>query len=85
MIKLGTVQQIARYPVKSMAGVSVESAELGLRGLIGDRRLAIRRIEVAGTDTASALVRKVQLGMNDVSMASLARYYASRLLQRLRP
>jgi len=45
MIKLGTVQQIARYPVKSMAGVSVESAELGLRGLIGDRRLAIRRIE----------------------------------------
>jgi len=45
MIKLGTVQQIARYPVKSMAGVSVESAELGLHGLLGDRRLAIRRIE----------------------------------------
>ena len=46
---------------------------------------AIRRIEVAGTDTAGELLRKVQLGMNDVSMASLARYYATRLLQRLRP
>jgi peptidoglycan/xylan/chitin deacetylase (PgdA/CDA1 family) len=46
---------------------------------------AVRRIDVAGTDTAGELLRKVRLGMNDVSMASLARYYASRLLQRLRP
>lgn len=51
----------------------------------GQDPFAVRRIDVAGTDTARDLLRKVQLGMNDVSMASLARYYATRLLQRLRP
>lgn len=39
------VQQIVRYPVKSMAGVSLDCAELGLHGLVGDRRVAIRRTE----------------------------------------
>lgn len=46
---------------------------------------AINRIDVAGTDTAGELLRKVQLGMNDVSMMSLVRYCATRLLQRVRP
>ena len=45
MIQLGRVCELARYPIKSMAGVSLESAVLGWHGLEGDRRLAFRRTE----------------------------------------
>jgi uncharacterized protein len=48
MIKLGVVQQITRYPVKSMAGMSMDSADLGLHGFVGDRRVAIRRTDDQG-------------------------------------
>lgn len=44
-IAVGRVREIMRYPVKSMAGVPVDSAELGWHGLAGDRRFAIRRVE----------------------------------------
>src|SRR5690349_18632360 len=44
MIHIGHVREIARYPVKSMAGVATESALLGWHGLDGDRRFAFRRI-----------------------------------------
>jgi uncharacterized protein YcbX len=44
MIQLGHVCEIVRYPVKSMAGTSVESAFLGWHGLTGDRRFAFRRL-----------------------------------------
>jgi uncharacterized protein YcbX len=44
MIPIGRVRELVRYPVKSMAGTSMESADLGWHGLIGDRRLAIRRL-----------------------------------------
>lgn len=40
MKKVGTVQAIWLYPVKSMAGVSVESADMYWYGLHGDRRYA---------------------------------------------
>lgn len=43
-IPLGYVRELARYPVKSMAGVVTESARLGWHGLDGDRRFAFRRI-----------------------------------------
>src|SRR5688572_1988390 len=45
MIPIGRVRQLVRYPVKSMAGVAAESAELGWHGLAGDRRFAFRRLE----------------------------------------
>lgn len=45
LIKIGIVHEIVRYPVKSMAGTSVESAELGWHGLAGDRRFAYRRLD----------------------------------------
>ena len=48
MIEVGRVCEIARYPVKSMAGRSLESAGLGWYGLAGDRRLAFRRIDDRG-------------------------------------
>ncbi|MDX1572964.1 MAG: MOSC N-terminal beta barrel domain-containing protein [Methylophaga sp.] len=42
MIKVGTVQQIWRYPVKGMAGESLSECELGQMGLMGDRLWALR-------------------------------------------
>lgn len=45
MIHLGHVHQLVRYPVKSMAGVAIESAFLGWHGLQGDRRFAFRRLD----------------------------------------
>jgi MOSC domain-containing protein len=45
LIELGQVEAIFRYPVKSMAGERLETANLGWHGLDGDRRLALRRIE----------------------------------------
>src|SRR5215468_10954108 len=44
MIVIGHVSEITRYPIKSMAGVTTESAMLGWHGLGGDRRFAFRRI-----------------------------------------
>jgi len=45
LIEIGFVEAIFRYPVKSMAGESIEVANLGWYGLEGDRRLAFRRID----------------------------------------
>jgi uncharacterized protein YcbX len=48
MIRVGRISEITRYPIKSMAGVSTESATLGWHGLAGDRRFALRRIDDGG-------------------------------------
>ena len=45
VIHLGHVHELMRYPVKSMAGVSANSALLGWYGLQGDRRFAFRRVD----------------------------------------
>ena len=42
---IGHVRELARYPIKSMAGTSTESAFLGWHGLDGDRRFAFRRVD----------------------------------------
>ncbi|SRR5579871_690417 len=44
LIEIGHVESIFRYPVKSMRGEPLESANLGWHGIDGDRRLAFRRI-----------------------------------------
>jgi uncharacterized protein YcbX len=44
LIEIGHVDSIFRYPVKSMGGEQLETAELGWHGLEGDRRLAFRRM-----------------------------------------
>ena len=44
-IKVGEVEALFRYPVKSMSGEALEEVELGWHGLRGDRRLAFRRID----------------------------------------
>ena len=45
LTEIGQVEALFRYPVKSMAGERVEVANLGWHGLVGDRRLAFRRID----------------------------------------
>ena len=41
---IGVVAALYRYPVKSMAGEPIDAAELGWHGVVGDRRLAFRRV-----------------------------------------
>ena len=40
----GTIRELYRYPVKSMAGEAQRAATVGWHGLDGDRRFAFRRI-----------------------------------------
>lgn len=47
-VEIGRVEAIYRYPVKSMRGESIDAATLGLHGLEGDRRLALRRLDDHG-------------------------------------
>ena len=46
--EIGIIEAIFRYPVKSMAGERLETAQLGWHGLEGDRRLGFRRMEDRG-------------------------------------
>src|SRR5262245_66580250 len=47
MTIVGTVQELWRYPVKSMGGERLERTTLGAAGLLGDRGWAVRD-EAAG-------------------------------------
>lgn len=47
-LKIGEIEALFRYPVKSMSGESLEAAGLGWHGLDGDRRLAFRRVDDRG-------------------------------------
>lgn len=42
--EIGVITALYRYPVKSMAGEPLDSADVGWHGLRGDRRLAFRRL-----------------------------------------
>jgi uncharacterized protein len=46
--EIGRIKAIFRYPVKSMAGMNLNEAQLGFHGIEGDRRFAFRRIEEHG-------------------------------------
>ena len=43
-MELGRISAIYRYPIKSMAGESLDAARLGWHGIEGDRRFAFRRL-----------------------------------------
>src|SRR5215470_6931955 len=47
VVEIGHVSAIFRYPVKSMRGERLDSANLGWHGIKGDRRLALRRMDEA--------------------------------------
>jgi len=48
LIEIGHIEAIFRYPVKSMAGERLETADLGWHGIEGDRRMALRRKDDRG-------------------------------------
>lgn len=45
---IGIIKALYRYPVKSMAGESLVTAQLGWHGIEGDRRFAFRRVQETG-------------------------------------
>src|SRR5262249_38676679 len=47
MPTLGSINQIWRYPIKSMGGERLDHSHIGLRGILGDRGWAVRD-ETAG-------------------------------------
>jgi MOSC domain-containing protein len=47
-MELGRISAIFRYPVKSMAGESLDVARLSWHGIESDRRLAFRRLNDKG-------------------------------------
>jgi|SRR6185369_1410965 len=47
-IKIGEVEKLLRYPVKSMMGETLDVANIGWHGLDGDRRLAFHRADDRG-------------------------------------
>ena len=64
-IKVGEVEALFRYPVKSMRGEPVEVADLGWHGLDGDRRLAFRRADDRGSARPAAEVLKAIVRVRD--------------------
>lgn len=48
MKAVARIQNVIRYPVKSMGGQSLGTSRLGWHGLEGDRRYAFRRVGVPG-------------------------------------
>lgn len=54
-MRLGTVAQVWRYPVKSMLGERLDSTALGARGVPGDRGWAVWDVERDGVTTAKRL------------------------------
>lgn len=52
-MRIGTIKQIWRFAVKSMAGEQLEACTVGMRGIPGDRGWAIRDETTGGLTTAS--------------------------------
>ncbi|MGH9508971.1 MAG: MOSC domain-containing protein [Terriglobales bacterium] len=48
---IATIAQLSLYPIKSMAGVSVPEAHVGLDGILGDRQYAFVRAEQAARNS----------------------------------
>ncbi|CAN0259265.1 unnamed protein product, partial [Chrysoparadoxa australica] len=44
MIKVGTVKSLWRYPVKGMAGETVNMADINEMGIVGDRMMAVQDV-----------------------------------------
>jgi uncharacterized protein YcbX len=66
-MSIGHVAELWRYPVKSLGGGQVDHAELGPRGMLGDRLWAVRDLERDVTASARQL---------PVLLTATARYVA---------
>jgi len=58
--EVGTVAEIWRYPVKSMGGERLQTARVGLSGIVGDRGWAVRDEEVGEIASAKRLPELLQ-------------------------
>ena len=59
-MSVGTVTQLWRYPVKSMAGEQLSAAEIDQNGVAGDRGWAVREIEADVTRNAREMPKLLQ-------------------------
>ncbi len=59
-MSVGTVTQLWRYPVKSMAGEQLSAAEIDQDGVAGDRGWAVREIEADVTRNAREMPKLLQ-------------------------
>ncbi len=48
---IATISRLYLYPVKSMSGIAVEEAHVGLDGILGDRQYAFVRADKAASDS----------------------------------
>jgi uncharacterized protein YcbX len=60
-MRIGTVRELWRFPVKSMGGERVDSTVIGTRGLHGDRLWAVRDVEKNTLTTAKRIPRLLML------------------------
>jgi len=89
---LGLPVHFLAYPFgRSDAQVQQAAIKAGFLGALltkpgfnrpGTDAMAVLRLDVAGTDTASSLLRKMQFGCNDGSLAATARYVVGRVAAR---
>ncbi|NDA77383.1 MAG: hypothetical protein EBY07_06180 [Actinobacteria bacterium] len=70
MTSMMRVDQIWSYPVKSMVGGTVPSAELSMLGIVGDRRWAVRDLRRGGIRGAKQLGGLMTLVARDVAGGS---------------
>ncbi|MDE2967551.1 MAG: MOSC N-terminal beta barrel domain-containing protein [Chloroflexota bacterium] len=59
-MSVGTISQLWRYPVKSMAGEQLSAAEIDQNGVAGDRGWAVREIEADVTRNAREMPKLLQ-------------------------
>jgi uncharacterized protein len=72
-MQLGTVKEIWRYPVKSMAGERLPSTEVGVQGLPGDRGWAVRDEERGGIRGAKKIPDLMRCGARYLEPPTAAR------------
>jgi uncharacterized protein YcbX len=72
MTQVGSIQQLRRYPVKSMGGEILDEAELAAGGLPGDRAWAVRDEVRGGIRGAKKLPALMELRARYVSPPSAA-------------
>ena len=60
MERIGTLETVCRYPVKSMAGEELGDAFVGFSGLMGDRAFAfVREPGPSGSHGSPAVSRRI--------------------------